>query len=483
MKIGVFSGLAPKEFDLHNAVNWLHEVDTSAIKSYEAYKQRVQRLWKDGQLDVIVTTKSFGMGVNKPDVRHTVHAGMPSSMEAFYQEAGRAGRDRRPAFCHMLFQPEKQDVNSDFAKLMEQVSPGAIEAQFKIWGRVRRGDFSAQLWFLQQGLISLEEEIALVSRLHSIIRESSDEPIEIVAGQLSDIPHGGVRFQLTLFRLYQMDLIAPWVVTDWGRGNDAEPSVQAVKVCKRDTTFQAACSAVAKRVKVVDGLAAESPAALKLQALIEGPENWPELYSTLLTWVWRTQFGGRLQSTWNLYAECLNFTLEAASDFRDKLEAYFKVDNNAFQLAGLRDMALDDVIPSIVSLLTNPERQLKERNVLRTLSAQLARLIEGTQESPGLNLAAACFHLLVENNRGAEARMRFAAAIPMGALAFWRDNGKALLTTLASSGPDACDAIGEWLMEGQPSRQDLLQIHGLIPARAVKEALIKELAAELADAM
>lgn len=483
MRIGVFSGSAPKEFDLQNAIKRLNEQDIPAIKTYEAYKQTVQRLWKEGRLDVMVTTKAFGMGVNKPDVRHTVHAGMPGSMEAFYQEAGRAGRDRKPAFCHMLFQREEEDVSPLFAKLREQLTPDAIEEQINARGRARRGDFRAQLWFLRQGLISIEEEEALVGRLHSIIRESSDEPIEIVARQLSDIPHGGVRFQLTLFRLYQMGLIAPWVITDWGRGNGDEPSVQAVEVCKRDTTFQGACAAVAERVKAVDGLGAEAPAALKLQALMEGPENWPELYRILLTWVRRTQIGSRLQSTWNLYVECLNYTPEGASDFREKLEAFFKVDNNAFQLAALRDMALDDVIPSLEALLTDPGKKLKERNVLRTLSAQLSRLLEGTQESPGLNLAAACFHLLAEKNPGTEARMRFAAAIPVGALAFWRNQGKPLLATVASSSPDACDAIGEWLMEDQPTREDLLQIHESIPARAVKEALFRELATEIAEVM
>ncbi len=66
-------------------------------------RETVQRDFMDGGLDVVVATNAFGMGIDRADVRAVVHLGPPGSIEAYYQEVGRAGRDGAPALGLLLF--------------------------------------------------------------------------------------------------------------------------------------------------------------------------------------------------------------------------------------------------------------------------------------------------------------------------------------------------------------------------------------------
>ena len=69
------------------------------------------------ELEALVATNAFGMGIDKADIRRVIHFGVPASIESYYQQTGRAGRDSAPAQCILFFN------NGDFlrfGKLLEQ---------------------------------------------------------------------------------------------------------------------------------------------------------------------------------------------------------------------------------------------------------------------------------------------------------------------------------------------------------------------------
>ena len=87
-------------------------------------KDKRQQLWTQGTTRVMVATNAFGMGIDKADVRLVIHYEMPDSPEAYYQEAGRAGRDGHTAYAVLLYAPD------DKRRLSRRVSDNFPEKEF-----------------------------------------------------------------------------------------------------------------------------------------------------------------------------------------------------------------------------------------------------------------------------------------------------------------------------------------------------------------
>lgn len=89
-----------------------HDIQASYYHAGLSQDERIEResRWKSNKVRVICATNAFGMGIDKPDVRNVVHLDLPNSMEAYFQEAGRAGRDGLKAYAVALIGPADKNL-------------------------------------------------------------------------------------------------------------------------------------------------------------------------------------------------------------------------------------------------------------------------------------------------------------------------------------------------------------------------------------
>lgn len=193
-----------------------------------ATRDRVQRAFLSGKLDVVVATVAFGMGVDKADVRTVIHVALPGSVEAFYQEIGRAGRDGLPSRTVLLHGFADRRLQEFF-----------LEKNYPPTSDLERVAVCLPADFTPVDVL----HNALVKKRTPIDRETLDRTIEklLVAGvalmdmngdvRLADDQNGGSRgLQAPETEAGSKGALAPGSVTRWQSAYETQVAVRRAQI-------------------------------------------------------------------------------------------------------------------------------------------------------------------------------------------------------------------------------------------------------------
>jgi len=176
--------------------------------SWDRSKREAARQFMSDEVPVMVTTKAFGMGIDKPDIRYVVHYGIPGSIESYYQEVGRAGRDRQPARCVLLV--SELDAARTGRLLSDDTDLEDLRAEVNKWND-HQDDVDRQLFFYTNSFKGVDQEIDAVKQiLNELVEVSGDD---VFQGHVVTLGFGEKPEEQKEKALYRLALLG--VVSDY----------------------------------------------------------------------------------------------------------------------------------------------------------------------------------------------------------------------------------------------------------------------------
>jgi ATP-dependent DNA helicase RecQ len=383
VKVGYYSGSKPKNSTLTDA-------------GFDEYKRDIQNKFKSNNFTLLTATKAFGMGINKGNIFYTIHYGLPNSMESFYQEGGRAGRDKlkfktTKAECIVLLTPEQNDDN--YKNIWNpEINLDDLANEGKKLSK--NGDLNSNFFMLTSGLDTINSEFKLIKEIYTTYY-SENELIKYIRSRT--IGNQKNKVEKSIYRLSQLGIIDDWTVENFYTGEfevlfklhtvDDVKNALLDNIRKYDSEFNIEDSKNNEQHKFI------------LDTYAQGKITTIEKYILiLLIWTYQHFVGNRKQSMKNVYDNCKDFSENRinADELKLRLENYFKINKTSHSLQFIADNP-NDYIKWFEILFKSVNGKITEELISKQkrqqLKDQLSRFLESYINNSGLNFISGILRL------------------------------------------------------------------------------------------
>ena len=423
------------DFGCIGVCNFLRkEIQNENIEFYsgkmdDTDKINIQDGFKNNEFKFLVATKAFGMGVNKNNIKYTFHYGIPSSLEALYQEAGRAGRAKQifkgtnKAQCYILFSKENDseklenvwNLNCSKEILKEISSKKGTLSQ----------DIKRQLYFLQDNFISTKDEILKIKTINNMLKDSKEKiiycnrlPKNIFNGSYVDINF----VEKLLYRLYQLGIIKDWTI---------DYKAYAIEVdYKEDLSVEQIKNSCQTQIQKYDAnfdfanLNNNQDYEKYAKILNKKSEFFDKYLEILLEWTFDKFVGYRRQSLKNVYEACEKYIERiqngereevVSSDFKQDIEGYFTVNEATHKMLYLsenpRNFQKVFELFYVYDISNKRTDKLKQYDEIVELKNILMRLLEEYPNNVALDMISGIVRFILNEFNNADGQARFEKAL------------------------------------------------------------------------
>lgn len=435
-----YSGKPPKSFDR---------------SLFSSYKDETQDAFMRDQIDVLVATKAFGMGIDKGNIRQTIHYGIPGSLESFYQEAGRAGRDRNKSNCIVLYSPDHlNDEQTQFLFGMNTDLTVLNKEKKKL-----KGDLNSLMFFLTSNLMDIEEEVKEIFDFY--YANFTNEDTEVVLDFKNNKDQS--RKEKSIYRLAVLGIVDDWTM-NW--------KSREIEVELAEWNEQTVTDNLTNHIKKYDYMFTldrnDNNSAQYDVFITQFQDNetpfLKRILFVLLKWYNDNVIYSRKRSMLLMKQYADEFT--DSQSLQEKVETYFKRNNDVYLLEKI--VAKEDKFKNWYKIFYVQEEgkddQPRALSTFKSLKITVSRFLESYNNDISLNLINGMISLAEDDFNSIDGRDRMASSVRQVSNLDGDDRQEMLTSILHTSDIfltfDQRSQLSEMLISnGFEFMEDLKQIH------------------------